>query len=107
LSSHQVCGAGFAFIGFSLSMFIGLWVDNPFVTVVLRSLLIMLLFYVLGCVLFVLGQKAVQENFDTETQDILSAQETVQAESEEYEELPEVGAAEGQPNPSAEQPVVT
>ena len=70
MSSHEVCGAGFAFIGFSLSLIIGLWVDNTFVTVVLRSLFIMLIFYVLGCVLFLLGQKAVQENFEAETQKI-------------------------------------
>lgn len=75
MSSHQVCGAGLACIGFSLSLIIGLWVDNPFVTVVLRSLCIMLVFYVLGCILFVLGQKAVQENFETETQKLLAHQQ--------------------------------
>ena len=107
MPSHRVCGAGFAFIGFSLSMFIGLWVDNPFVTVVLRSLFIMLMFYVLGCVLYLLGQKAVQENFDTETQAILAAQEADKVESEETEDIPEVVAAEEQSVPPVEQPVVT
>lgn len=59
-----------ALLGFSLSLIIGLWVDNPFVTVVLRSLLVMGLFYLLGCLLFALGQRAVQENFDNEVKKI-------------------------------------
>ena len=62
----HLCGAGLAFLGFSVSLIIGLWVNNPFVTVVLRALWVLVLFYVLGCVLSVIGQKAVQENFDKE-----------------------------------------
>jgi len=107
LSSHQVCGAGFAFIGFSLSLIIGLWVDNTFVTVVLRSLFIMLVFYVLGCALFVLGQKAVQENFEDETQKILARQQDPETdESGEEAELMEVGRAED-PITQPDQPAAT
>ena len=107
MSSHQVCGAGFAFIGFSLSLIIGLWVDNTFVTVVLRSLFIMLVFYVLGCLLFMLGQKAVQENFDQETQKILARQQAPETdESGEEAELMEVGGAE-EPIAQPEQPAAT
>ena len=107
MSSHQVCGAGFAFIGFSVSLIIGLWVDNPFVTVVLRSLFIMLMFYVLGCVLFVLGQKAVQENFDHETQMILAQNQTSETdESDKTGESRETVVTE-KPLPQPEQPVVT
>ena len=107
MSSHQVCGAGFAFIGFSLSLIIGLWVDNTFVTVVLRSLFIMLVFYVLGCALFVLGQKAVQENFEDETQNILARQQAAEIEeSDEAGESIETGAAE-EPLGPPEQPAAT
>ena len=55
-----------AFLGFSLSMLIGLWVDNPFTTVVFRSLFIMLLFYLLGCLLASLGSRVIVENFEAE-----------------------------------------
>lgn len=98
MSSHHVCGAGFAFMGFSLSLIIGLWVDNTFVTLVLRSLFIMLIFYVLGCVLFLLGQKAVQENFDNETQNIQEQNQVGSDESDEAVELPEVSASQEQPS---------
>ncbi len=107
MSSHQVCGAGFACIGFSLSLIIGLWVDNTFVTVVLRSLFIMLVFYVLGCLLFMLGQKAVRENFDQETQKILARQQDHETdESGEEAELMEVGAAD-EPIDQPERPAAT
>ena len=107
MSSHQVCGAGFACIGFSLSLIIGLWVDNTFVTVVLRSLFIMLVFYVLGCVLFMLGQKAVQENFDQETQELQAKQHISETdESDEAAELLEVSGAE-EPLGQPEQPAAT
>jgi len=101
LSSYHVCGAGFAFLGFSLSLIIGLWVDNTFVTLVLRSLFIMLIFYVLGCVLFWLGQKAIQENFNEETK---KSQDQNQGGSEEPDELdetvelPKVNASQEQPS---------
>jgi hypothetical protein len=65
LSPH-VCGAGIAFLGFGLSLVIGLWVNNPFNTLVLRSLVVLLVFYIIGYILAALGQKAIQENVDTE-----------------------------------------
>jgi hypothetical protein len=65
LSTH-LCGAGLALLGFSASLIIGLWANNPFVTVVLRALCVLVLFYVMGCVLSVIGQKVVEENFEKE-----------------------------------------
>ena len=62
----HLCGAGLAFLGFSVSLIIGLWVNNPFVTVILRALCVLVLFYILGCVLSVIGQKVVKENFEKE-----------------------------------------
>ena len=107
MSSYKVCGAGFACIGFSLSLIIGLWVDNTFVTVVLRSLFIMLVFFVLGCVLFIVGQKAVRENFESEKEKILAKQQADEANksSEEVESL-ESGEEEI-PLVQSEQPAVT
>ena len=64
----QLCGAGLAFLAFSVSLIIGLWVNNPFVTVVLRALWVLALFYILGCLLSIIGQKVIQENFNKETQ---------------------------------------
>ena len=61
-----------AFLGFSASMFIGLWVDNPFETVVMRSLVILTLFYLLGLVLSTVGQKVIVEHFDAESQAMLN-----------------------------------
>ena len=65
MPTHQ-CGAALSLVGFGISLIIGLWVNNPFVTVVLRGLWILLLFYILGCLLSVIGQKVVQENFENE-----------------------------------------
>ena len=62
----HLCGAGLAFLGFSVSLIIGLWINNPFVTVVLRALCVLVLFYILGCLLSVIGQKVIQENFEKE-----------------------------------------
>ena len=91
LPTH-LCGAGLAFLGFSFSLIIGLWVNNPFVTVVLRGLLVMVLFYVLGCLLSIIGQKVIQENFNNEVKEIEAAvqsrEETVSNET--------VNAAENQ-----------
>ena len=68
----HLCAAGMAFLGFSVSMFIGLWVDNPFETVVMRSLVVLMLFYLLGLVLSTVGQKVIVEHFDAESQATLS-----------------------------------
>ena len=85
----HLCGAGLAFLGFSVSLIIGLWVNNPFVTVVLRALIVMVIFYILGCLLSVIGQKAIQENFNKE---IEAMQETADSPTqiEELETEPAV-----------------
>ena len=61
-----------AFMGFSISLFIGLWADNTFATVVMRSLVVLALFYLLGYVLSAVGQKVIMENFDAESQAVLN-----------------------------------
>lgn len=66
------CGAGLALLGFSLSLVIGLWVGNPFVTLVWRSLVVLVAFYILGCLLATIGQKAIVENFEKETKPVPS-----------------------------------
>ncbi|MCH7799071.1 MAG: hypothetical protein IID28_11605 [Planctomycetes bacterium] len=66
----HLCAAGMAFMGFSISLFIGLWADNTFATVVMRSLVVLALFYLLGYVLSAVGQKVIMENFDAESQAI-------------------------------------
>lgn len=58
-----------AFLGFGCALIIGLVVENPFVTVVLRGLAAMAVFYCLGAVLASLGQRAIQENFEQYTQE--------------------------------------
>ena len=65
----KLCAAAMALLGFSTSMFIGLWVDNPFITVVMRSLGVLILFYILGYFLAGIGQKVVEENFNNEIWD--------------------------------------
>ena len=61
-----------AFLGFSICMFIGLWVDNTFETVVMRSLVVLAMFYLLGLVLSAVGQKVIVEQFDAESQAMLN-----------------------------------
>jgi len=60
----HICGAGMGLLAFSVSLVIGLVVNNSFVTIVARSLLVLFLFYLLGCVLSALGQIVVKEHFD-------------------------------------------
>ena len=62
----QLCAAAMAFLAFTTSLIIGLWVNNPFVTVIGRSILVMFIFYLLGAVLSLIGQKVIKENFDAE-----------------------------------------
>ena len=76
----KLCAAALALLGFSTSMFIGLWVDNPFITVVMRSLGVLILFYILGFLLSGIGQKVVEENFNNEI-------EALQAASQEGAEI--------------------
>jgi len=45
-------------------MIIGLVVNNPFTTLVLRSLFILLVFYLMGCLLAFLGNHIIKENFE-------------------------------------------
>ena len=58
------CGAALAFFAFAVSLIIGLYVGNSFVTLVLRSLVVLILTYILGVILTSLGQKAVMENLE-------------------------------------------
>ena len=83
----HICGAGLAFLGFSVSMFIGLWVENPFVTIVGRSTLVLFLFYILGCILASLGNKVIEENFKAETEAISAKRENKDESSPENIEL--------------------
>lgn len=62
-----------AFLGFSLSLIIGLWVNNPFTTVVSRSLVVLFFSYILGLMLAGIGQKVIVENFEAE-REVLAAQ---------------------------------
>lgn|GEM_PF-1989367 len=62
----QLCAAGMAFLAFSASMFLGLFVGNDFITVVSRSLIALFVFLVLGAIVSIIGQKVVLENFKTE-----------------------------------------
>ena len=63
----NLCAAAFGLLGFSLSLIIGLWAQNPFVTVILRALAGLVVFYILGTVLSVVGQKVILENFHAAT----------------------------------------
>ena len=71
--TNHVCGAGMAFLGFSLSLIIGLLVGNSFVAVVTRAVVVLFLFYVLGCLLAGLGRKVILQNFQAETEAIAEA----------------------------------
>ncbi len=62
----QYCAAAMAFLGFTVSLIIGLYVDNPFVTVVRRSVVILFVFYILGAILSLIGQRVIKENFEAE-----------------------------------------
>jgi hypothetical protein len=87
LTAH-VCGAGMAFLGFSLSLIIGLWVNNPFTTVVSRSLVVLFFSYIFGLMLAGIGQKVIVENFEAE-RDMLAAQSEQQSDRQpesEYDE---------------------
>ena len=62
----KICGAGLGFLAFAVSLIIGLWTENPFITIVSRSLIVMCLFYILGCCLAGVGQKVIIENIEDE-----------------------------------------
>ena len=71
LPSH-ICGAALGFLGFGISLIIGLYVGNPFVTLVLRATCVLMVFYILGLILASLGHKVVQENFETQAEELLA-----------------------------------
>ena len=78
VTSH-LCGAGFAFFGFAITLIIGLVVGNDFITIVLRGLGVLVLFYILGLTLSAVGHKAVEENFQTQA-DAVREKENAMAE---------------------------
>ena len=80
LPSH-ICGAALGFLGFGISLIIGLYVGNPFVTLVLRATCVLIVFYILGIILASLGHKVVQENFEAEAEELL-AEAKAKAEAE-------------------------
>ncbi len=86
--STQLCAAALAFLAFTTSMIIGLWVNNPFVTVIGRSILVMFIFYALGAVISLIGQKVIRENFDAEAEILRNK---AQQELEEIEDVPQDG----------------
>jgi len=115
MTTH-LCGAGMGFVGFSVSLVIGLWADNSYITVVSRALGVMFVFYVIGCILAVLGQKVIQENFDDEVKRLASEMpedfgDVVPV--DEGEELPEnlrqpeEGVEQAKEVPAEPQPVST
>jgi len=71
--TNHVCGAGMAFLGFSLSLIIGLLTGNSFVAIVTRAVVILFLFYILGCLLAGLGRKVIVQNFQAEAEAIAEA----------------------------------
>ena len=81
----QICAAAMAFLAFTVSMIIGLVVDNPFVTVIGRSIVVMFIFYALGAVLSMIGQKVIQENFEAQA-------DTLRDGSQELDEMIDVVA---------------
>ena len=64
--ANNLCGAGMAFVGFSMSLIIGLCAQNSYTTIIMRALMVMMLFYFLGITLAYLGQKVITENFEAE-----------------------------------------
>ncbi|MBN2212167.1 MAG: hypothetical protein JW709_12285 [Sedimentisphaerales bacterium] len=77
----RVCAAGLAFLAFSCALIIGLCAGNPFVTVVGRALQIMGVFFVLGLIFGVIGEKAVKENFETQAEAVRQQMQSEEANS--------------------------
>ena len=94
MTTH-LCGAGMAFLGFSLSLIIGLWVNNPFTTVVSRSLVVLFFSYILGLILAGIGQKVIVENFEVERESLTAHAEQAALQMEED------GSTERQDNSAA------
>lgn len=91
----HLCGAALAFFAFAVSLIIGLYVGNPFVTVVMRSLFVLIVAYIVGAVLTSLGQRAVLENIETEIADFHAKAESDQQDgSDAAQVVPEPVSAE-------------
>ena len=102
----QLCGAGMAFVGFSLSLIIGLYVGNSYITIVWRSLGVMAVFYILGCILSSIGQSVIRENFDDEVERLAAeSQETGAGDVVPYDESQE-NAGDKQADVSKPEPAV-
>ena len=71
--------------------------DNPFETVVTRSLVVLALFYLLGLVLSAVGQKVIVEHFNAESQAFLSKLQLDSTEGSNNEE------SQGSTNPIPEE----
>lgn len=82
----HLCGAGLGFIGFGMSLIIGLYAQNPYNTVVIRSLFIMLIFYILGTVLSAIGNKVIQQNFNDEIDTLTIPDDTLESQNENSEQ---------------------
>lgn len=96
----HLCGAGLAFLGFGLSLIIGLWVDNPFITVVSRSLVVLVVFYVLGYLLALIGQKVIVSNFEREK--LAALAQIASSDQDEETDLPDDGIPQAEPTPPLE-----
>ena len=95
----HVFGAALAFLGFTASLLIGMFVNNPYETVLWRSMGIMIIFYVLGCMFSAIGFKVIQENFEAEIEDPQTesdeqADDTRSAGDEVATELPDIEVQE-------------
>jgi len=87
------CGGGLAFLGFAVSMIIGLQAENSFVTIVIRSVLVLVIFYPLGCILAALGQKVVRDHFEHEIEE---RRKNSEAEEQAVSEVEPVSAEEAE-----------
>lgn len=107
--STQLCAAALAFLAFAISMIIGLYVDNPFPTVVVRSILMMFVFFMLGAVLSLIGQKVIRENFDAEADTLIADAQQSGADDDVVAEVSEQGSVEQpvSPSPTAAQAQVS
>jgi len=91
-----------AFLGFSLSLIIGLWVNNPFTTVVSRSLVVLFFSYIFGLMLAGIGQKVIVENFEAERETLTAqSEQSDQQLGSEYDEQQDA-SAESLVSPTAE-----
>lgn len=88
---RSICASGLGLLGFGISLIVGLYVGNSFITLVMRAIAVMLLAYVFGYVVATLGQKVVEENFEAE-----AAELRAQAEADARERLEAIRSAEEQ-----------